>query len=274
LLTGLTDLLRPGFRWLVAFGLDLPDTVRNFHRRLRAVPATLRDYRLLKEQNRADPLFQDIRLDYPCLQDRYQPAGLAAGPYFHFDLLVAREIHERNPDKHVDVGSRIDGFVAHVASFREIEVFDIRPVDARIPNVVFRQCDFMNPDAELKDYCDSLSCLHTLEHFGLGRYGDPVNIRGHVDGFRAFVDILKPGGILYLSVPIGRERIEFNGHRVFAVETILGLAAGQLELFRFSCVGEDGTLHENVPVNAFDHAARRPPAYNFGLFEFRKPGSR
>jgi len=33
----------------------------------------------------------------------------------------------------VDIGSRVDGFVAHVASFREIEVFDVRPISAQIP---------------------------------------------------------------------------------------------------------------------------------------------
>jgi hypothetical protein len=31
-------------------------------------------------------------------------------------------------------------------------------------------------------YCDSLSCLHALEHFGLGRYGDPIDPRGHEKG--------------------------------------------------------------------------------------------
>ena len=37
-------------------------------------------------------------------------------------------IYAARPEKHVDVGSRVDGFVAHVASFREIEVFDVRPI--------------------------------------------------------------------------------------------------------------------------------------------------
>lgn len=40
-----------------------------------------------------------------------------------------KHIFDSSPQRHLDVGSRIDGFVAHVASFREIEVIDIRPVD-------------------------------------------------------------------------------------------------------------------------------------------------
>ena len=37
--------------------------------------------------------------------------------YFHQDFVVARKIFERNPRLHIDVGSRVDGFVAHVATF-------------------------------------------------------------------------------------------------------------------------------------------------------------
>jgi len=52
------------------------------------------------------------------LTDRFDPGGDASGHYFHQDLIVARRIFERDPRKHVDVGSRIDGFVAHLAVFR------------------------------------------------------------------------------------------------------------------------------------------------------------
>src|ERR1700712_792104 len=71
-------------------------------------------------------------LIYPCLGQKSEESGTASGHYFHQDLLVARRIFERRPERHVDVGSRIDGFVAHVASFRSIEVFDIRPLNKPI----------------------------------------------------------------------------------------------------------------------------------------------
>jgi hypothetical protein len=35
-------------------------------------------------------------------------------------------IHKLNPVRHIDIGSRIDGFVANVAAFRKIEVLDVR----------------------------------------------------------------------------------------------------------------------------------------------------
>ena len=62
----------------------------------------------------------------PCLTDRFEESGAARGHYFHQDLLVAQRIFDSAPARHVDMGSRIDGFVAHVASFREPEQRDLR----------------------------------------------------------------------------------------------------------------------------------------------------
>ncbi len=73
------------------------------------------------------------------------------------DLHVARRIHALKPERHVDVDSRIDGFVAHIASFREIEVFDIRPLDTPIPGVTFQMEDLMQLGESLIECTDSLS---------------------------------------------------------------------------------------------------------------------
>ncbi|KAA3512449.1 hypothetical protein CPJ18_07285 [Agrobacterium rosae] len=106
------------------------------------------------------------------LEDFSDSAGIVKGHYFHQDLLVAGYIHAANPVRHIDVGSRIDGFVAHVASFREIEVLDVRPLQPTShKNIVFQQADLMRDAGE--EITDSLSCLHAIEHFGLGRV--PIN---------------------------------------------------------------------------------------------------
>jgi len=82
----------------------------------------------------------------PCLHDRYEEGGTTKSEYFGQDLLVARWICDAKPQRHVDIGSHIDGFVAHVASFRKIEVFDVRPINTQIPGVVFKQADLMRSD--------------------------------------------------------------------------------------------------------------------------------
>ena len=117
--------------WLLSsqFGFDPLRLMRS----LRALPHYLRDHRAFRSSHVGTMHWM------PCLHDRYTEAGVTKSEYFWQDLLVARWIHDAAPLKHVDIGSRVDGFVAHVASFREIEVFDVRPVTTRIPGVVFHQ---------------------------------------------------------------------------------------------------------------------------------------
>ena len=149
---------------------------------LRHYPSLKAELRELQRQAKLSSHDIPITKINPYPHEKQQQSGTARGHYFHQDLLVARRIHANNPEKHVDIGSRVDGFVAHVASFRDIEVLDIRPQDSAIQNIRFRQADLMSPPPEMEAYCDSLSCLHAIEHFGLGRYGDPVDFEGHVKG--------------------------------------------------------------------------------------------
>ncbi len=197
-----------------------------------------------------------------------ESSGTASGAYFHQDLEVARRIFRRSPTVHVDVGSRVDGFVAHVATFRQITVLDIRvPPKQTIENITFKQCDLTQNDPDLLSMCDSLSCLHALEHFGLGRYGDPIDVNGHQKGLESLGRLVSARGMLYLSVPVGRQRIEFNAHRIFSPSTIIGLAKPWFRLNRFDFVDDNG---DYVPVGEHnDEVERRVTALNYGcgIFE-------
>jgi hypothetical protein len=208
---------------------------------------------------------------YPSLLDLTDSAGIASGHYFHQDLFVAQRIFERKPKRHFDVGSRVDGFVAHVAAFREIEYFDIRPITAQVTNIVFRQGDLLDCSSLPQRECDSLSSLHVIEHVGLGRYGDRIEPDGWRIALKSLSRMLVRGGMLYLSVPIGRQRIEFNAHRIFAPASIIGEAKEiGLKLERFTWVDDDGVFHrqmENCNVVP-ENSARFQ--YGCGVFEFRQ----
>jgi len=207
---------------------------------------------------------------FPCLHEADEQSGSASGHYFHQDLLVARKIFAANPRRHVDVGSRIDGFVAHVASFREIEVLDVRPQSGNIANIRFRQVDVMQLPSDMTASCDSLSCLHALEHFGLGRYGDPLDIDGHVRGLDSMAAMLAPGGTFYFSVPIGEQRIEFNAHRVFSISYLLELLADRFTVDSFSYVDDAGDLHEDVPLEDGKVRSNFGCHYGCGIFELTR----
>ena len=66
--------------------------------------------------------------------------------------------------------------------------------------------------SHLGDSVESLSYLYTMEHIGLGRYGDPIDPLGYLKGMNELQRVLKPGGKLYFSVLIGQERVEFNAY--------------------------------------------------------------
>jgi SAM-dependent methyltransferase len=261
------QLLRNIHNLMVVFGFDPLKTVRS----LRGLPYYLRDLQKLKSQRLAASREFPFGKFYPCLEDKFSDSGSAKGHYFHQDLLIARRVNLNKPTIHVDVGSRIDGFVAHVASFRTIFVMDIRPLTSNIQNVTFLQADLMASIKDhLVDYCDSLSCLHAIEHFGLGRYGDPVNYDGYLLGLDNLYRILKKGGKFYFSVPFGPQRIEFNAHRVFSLSYLLEYFEGRYQLDQFSFVDDQGDLNENVPIKASDIENNFNCNYGCGIFEMTK----
>lgn len=250
------------FHWVLSaqLGIDLMKLVSS----MRGVARYTRDF--LKFRKSYDGHLEVV----PCLHDWYEEGGATKNEYFWQDLLVARKIFAASPQKHVDIGSRVDGFVAHVASFREIEVLDIRPITTNIPGVTFKQVDMMNSATMISDYCDSLSCLHALEHFGLGRYGDSIDPKGYESGIRNMASILRLGGLLYLSVPVGAERVEFNAQHVFDPKTIVGIAEShQLFLREFLLFTHDEGLVEMNTVNETMHLGGTI-RYGLGIFTFVK----
>jgi SAM-dependent methyltransferase len=185
---------------------------------------------------------------YPILLDKNDQSGKARGQYFYQDLYVANLIFKNNPTRHIDVGSRIDGFVAHVASFRKIDVFDIRPLKNNIINVDFLQADFMKPLENFYECTDSLSCLHTIEHFGLGRYSDPIDINGHLKGLENLYNVLKKDGLFYFSTQIGPDTIAFNAHRIFSLKYLLELFENKYEIIDFSYINDKDEFYSNVSL--------------------------
>lgn len=206
----------------------------------------------------------------PCLHDRYEEGGTTDTEYFWQDLYVAQQIFKSAPHRHLDIGSRVDGFVAHVASFRQIEICDIRKIDSDIPNVTFIQADLMKPLIGFNDYCDSLSCLHALEHFGLGRYGDQIDVDGYEAGLRNMANLLSKNGTFYLATPVGIPKVAFNAHRVFDPKLIKTILVNMgFELTKFAWFGDEKMIIESTNIELdIENLAIRD--YSLGIFTFVK----
>lgn len=219
--------------------------------------------RLSRKENRRENWPISVR---PALADRRMSAGVAKGHYFHQDLWAARRIFQINPKDHIDVGSRVDGFIAHLLVFRGVTVIDVRDLKSCVTGLSFMKADVLEARALTGLTADSISSLHALEHFGLGRYGDPIDVDGWKHGIANLAAVLKRGGTFLLALPIGRQRIDFNSHRVFSPHTVIAeCARNGLELHEFSYIDDDGEFHPSCGVTDGGNLE-----YGCGCFEFNK----
>jgi SAM-dependent methyltransferase len=231
---------------------------------IRALPIYGANLRRYTRENRRRSLRFTIRNAWFRTYDRFSAAGSLTAHYFWQDLWAATNLFESGVRDHVDVGSRIDGFIAHILPFCDVTCVDIRSLDVAWPMFHFMQGAILSmpfDDGEVK----SLSSLHVIEHIGLGRYGDPVDAEGPWKAARELTRVLAPGGKLLIGVPMGLERVCFDAHRIFAPETVRDMF-GDLDLVEFSFINDRNRLIRNA---AFDEA--RDAYYGCGLFEFRKP---
>lgn len=182
--------------------------------------------------------------------------------YFYQGIWAAAHIARHKPVSHVDVGSQTD-FVGYVTTVAPVTSVEIRPLKVELENftsVLGSILAIPMPDDSVR----SLSCLHVAEHIGLGRYGDPLDPKGTEKACAELARILAPEGHLYFSVPIGRERTEFNAHRIHRPSSILKYFSG-LHLVEFSAITDAGAYIQNADISAFDNAR-----YACGLFLFTK----
>ena len=198
-------------------------------------------------------------------------AGTVDSHYFLQDIYMAKKVAENHPTLHYDIGSRVDGFIGHLLCNSDIEkviMIDIRPFPIKIDKLEFMQGDAMNFDTVSDNSIDSLSSLHAVEHFGLGRYGDPIDPNGWKKSLLEIQKKMKAGGLFYFSVPVGREqKVCFNAHRVFNPHTIINTLYN-MELLSFSYI--HNLQVNDVPLSKICNIADELGNYDCGMFVFKK----
>jgi hypothetical protein len=226
---------------------------------LRYLPRFLAEWFAFRRQ--AGSWSVEFADSYPCLADRLLSTPFDPH-YFYQGNWLARRLADAKPRQHVDIGSSV--LTIGVLSAHVPTIFvDYRPLLARQSGLTSIAADINRlPFADRS--VSSLSCLHVIEHVGLGRYGDSINADGARLAAEELQRVVDRGGTLYLSTPIGRERVSFNAHRVFAPATILSWFS-QLKLISFSFVSDDGSLYEHTSPDCVPQLD-----YGCGLFEFRR----
>ena len=204
---------------------------------------------------------------WPVIRDKYTYAGVMDN-YFWQDLWASRLVIKSGVKSHFDIGSRLDGFIAHLlVSGIDVTMIDVREFPAEVEHLYTIVDDATSLHQIPDESIASMSALCSLEHFGLGRYGDPVNPDSCFQCFDNIQRKLKKDGRLYISVPVGRERVEFNAHRIFFASTIIECFP-TLHLEEFSCTAH-GEIEYNVDLHKYDDDQHNGE-YRYGLFSFIK----
>lgn len=217
-----------------------------------------RDLTTYKRQSREKIRIADLT---PMLLDR-TPTQPFDNHYIYQGVWAFEKIMSSRTTKHVDVGGQID-LVAFLTTVTDVEYIDIRALWIDLPRYKFRSGTVLELPFE-SDTLGSLSCLHVAEHIGLGRYGDPLDPLGTEKACKELARVLKKGGNLYFSLPVGREKVCFNAHRIHSVKTILSYFA-ELTLVDLAGINTDGSFVRSANLTQFDDAH-----YSTGLFHFRK----
>ena len=202
---------------------------------------------------------------HPCLHERTSTTGFDPH-YTYLSYWATSQLEQLDEEQaHVDVGSHLSWVMA-VAARRKVVFIDIRPFDSHVPSVEVRAGSILALPFEDQSI-RSLSCLHVAEHIGLGRYGDQLDPAGTRRAVAELARTLASGGNLLFALPVGRERICFNAHRVHRPSTIVRyFAEAGLALRQFSAVDDQRIYHANADLMDYEDAD-----YACGMFVFTRP---
>lgn len=229
-----------------------PKIIINIVKRYFLSPFIIRDFIKFKIIDRKEKRFSMpfYRIN-PQIKDRTTTTEINYH-YIYHPAWAARILHNINPKKHVDISS-ILYFNVIVSAFIPIDFYDFRPANISLDNLFCGKEDLLNlsfPD----DSIESISCMHTVEHIGLGRYGDAIDPDGDVKAIKEIKRVVAPGGSVLFVVPLsGNPRIEYNANRVYSYKQILGMFGG-FDLKEFSLIVQEGD-EPGIIINASEEIA-------------------
>jgi hypothetical protein len=229
--------------------------------RFSLIPFVFLDYLKFKKKD-LKPRFNYKLLDfYPCIKDKTIKTNFDHHYIYHTSW-AARKVKEINSPKHTDISSSLY-FSGIVSAFKPVDFYDYRPADLKLSDLNSGEID-LTKLSFADNSISSLSCMHTVEHIGLGRYGDEFDPDGDLKAISELERVLAKDGSLLFVVPIGKPKIEFNAHRIYSCEQIIKYFK-KLTLREFSFITDTGAFIEKT-----DYKLVQDQDYACGCFWFIK----
>lgn len=211
--------------------------------------------------NRFSVLWSDR---YPCMNENSLETVFDRH-YIYHPAWAARVLAQTRPTYHVDISSSLY-FCSIASAFVPIKFYDYRPPDLGLSNLSTAPVDLLSlPFAT--GSIQSLSCMHVVEHIGLGRYGDPLDPNGDLKAIAELKRVLAQGGSLLFVVPIGTPKILFNAHRIYAFDQIMKYFC-DLEMKSFALIPDNPSGAGLIEQATKEMADKQQ--YGCGCFWFKK----
>lgn len=201
---------------------------------------------------------------YPCLHDCVSVTTFDRHYVYH-PAWAARILSQVKPEYHVDISSSLH-FCSLISAFIPIRFYDYRPANLALSNLTTGSADLTSLPFE-ENSIRSISCMHVVEHVGLGRYGDSLDPDGDLKAIAELKRVVSSGGTLLFVVPIGSPSIMFNAHRIYSYDQIMGYF-DDFTLNEFALIPDDpstGGLMRNAEKTLAD-----AQKYGCGCFWFIK----
>jgi hypothetical protein len=182
--------------------------------------------------------------------------------YIYHPAWATRIIKEIGPPRHVDISSTLH-FCSMLSAFLPVDYYEFRPARLNLSNLTSQFADLTQLPFETGSL-ESVSCMHTIEHVGLGRYGDPLDPGADVKALKELQRVTQANGNLLIVTPVGLPKVQFNGQRIYSFELIHDLF-DNFELRDFSLVTDSGDF-----VNSADPALVKHQQHGCGCFWYIK----
>jgi len=202
---------------------------------------------------------------FPCLNDDSTITGFDTHYLYHVAWAIKKVLNS-NVTHHVDISSSLN-FCSSICSVVPTTFIDYRPANIFLDNLNCISGDLTDDDQWLHNKFESVSCMHVVEHIGLGRYGDKLDVNGDIKAMNNLINIIKTTGRLLFVVPIGKPQIFFNAHRVYSAQWITKFFERRMKLKEFYFI--PGPI-ELKPILNCDFSYTENFDYGCGCFEFIK----
>jgi len=211
-----------------------------------------RDYdHLLKEMKKNPPEGFNIT------QDPAYDVGVHPLNYRDYECqFAAYHMSRLKPHNIIDIGSYRQ-FVLGLLSHFNVTTIDVRERKVTPPNETPVTCDAKHlplPDNSF----DVAITLCSLEHFGLGRFGDELDLNADKEATSEMVRVLKSGGHIIFTTTITRAKpsIAFNAHRIYDYQMLRQLCSA------LECIDEKFYSQRLLDFCALDEVTKEPNAWD------------